>query len=121
MTQRQKTGGRQAGTPNHITSESRVLLVGLVEGNIAKLHEWLDSVASGIWKIDPVTGLETGEYLVKPSPEKAFQLLQSLLEFYVPKLTRMQVSGSDLDPSVVRTNLGVFGELIKEIKLHRQA
>jgi hypothetical protein len=120
MTQRQKTGGRQAGTPNHITAESRVLLAGLVEGNIAKLHEWLESVASGIRKIDPVTGLETEEYLVKPSPEKAFQLLQSLLEFYVPKLTRVQVSGSEMDSSVERSNLGVFGDLLHEIKLQRQ-
>ena len=41
---------------------------------------------------------EEGEYLVLPNPEKAFWMVQALLEFTLPKLQR--------------TNVAVSGEMV---------
>ena len=48
-------------------------------------------------------------------------MFQSVVEYHVPKLARMEVSGNDKHPLVVEANLNVFGELLKNIKLRRQA
>jgi len=116
----QKTGGRQAGTPNRATSEARQAIAAFVDGNVNRLSEWLDTVANGIPKIDPETGATTEDYVVRPNPAKAFELYQSLLEFHVPKLTRMQVSGQEDNPVLVETNWQVFEDIINNIKLKRQ-
>ena len=80
-----KTGGRQPGTPNKATSDARRAIGVLLDGNAHRLIEWIDEVAAGIRKVDPETGLESHEYVVKPNPARAFDMYQSLLEFHVPK------------------------------------
>ena len=115
-----KTGGRQTGTPNRVTTEARQAIAEFVDGNTHRLSEWLDAVARGIPRIDPETGKVTDEYVVRPNPAKAFDMFHSILEFHVPKLTRMQVSGQD-NHVVIDQNMSVFGELIKNIKLRRQS
>jgi len=80
----------------------------------------MDTVAAGVRKHAPETGEETAEFVVRPNPEKTFDILQSLLEFHVPHLTRMQVSGQEENPVVIETNLNVFGELLKNVKLKRE-
>ena len=45
MTKGYKTGGRQLGTPNKATLESRLALSALINDNLDKLTQWLDEVA----------------------------------------------------------------------------
>ena len=47
--------------------------------------------------------------------------IQILLNKSLPDLSSMQVTGSDEQPLVIENNINVFGELLKNIKLQRQA
>ncbi len=115
-----KTGGRKAGTPNRATSETRQVIAYVVDQNIDKLSEWLTSVAEGI-KVKKVNYPmnEREEYVVPPNPAKAFLLLHSLLEFHVPKLGRLEVAKETECPDS-NANLGVFNELLLNLKKERQ-
>lgn len=84
----QKFGGRKKGTPNKVTQDARAAIATFVDGNAHRLQEWLDMVAHG------VTNAE-GEYVVKPDPERAFCLFQSVVEYHVPKLARTELTGKD--------------------------
>ena len=117
----QKTGGRVAGTPNKATNEARQAIASFVDGNAHRLTEWLDQVANGV-KVVEMDGDEAVEkYVVPPNPAKAFDMFQSVVEYHIPKLARMEHSGSDNQPLVIEHNVNVFGELLKSIKLSRQA
>ena len=115
MAEGKKTGGRQAGTPNKVTLEARQAIASFVNGNAHRLTEWLDKVADGVQTPD-------GDgYVVPPNPAKAFDMFQSVVEYHVPKLARMEHAGSDDKPVVIEHNIDVFGELLKNIKLTRLA
>jgi hypothetical protein len=86
-----KTGGRTPGTPNKVTSRAREAIALLVEGNIERLQGWLDEIAEGKKGKD-------GVFIVSPNPTKAFELLQSLLEYHVPKLSRAEMTVEDAGP-----------------------
>jgi hypothetical protein len=117
----QKTGGRVAGTPNKATNEARQAIASFVDGNAHRLTEWLDQVANGV-KVIEMDGDEPVEkYVVPPNPAKAFDMFQSVVEYHIPKLARMEHSGSDTNPVVIEHNVDVFGELLKNIKLKRQS
>ena len=117
----QKTGGRAAGTPNKATNDARQAIASFVDGNAHRLTEWLDQVANGV-KVVEMEGDEAVEkYVVPPNPAKAFDMFQSVVEYHIPKLARMEHSGSDNQPLVIEHNVNVFGELLKSIKLSRQA
>jgi len=117
----QKTGGRQSGTPNKATNDARQAIASFVDGNAHRLTEWLDQVANGV-KVVEMEGDEAVEkYVVPPNPAKAFDMFQSVVEYHVPKLARMEISGDDDKPLVIENNVTVFGELLKSIKLQRQA
>ena len=83
--------------------------------------EWLDQVAAGV-KVQEQT--EDGEiiekYVVPPNPAKAFDMFQSVVEYHVPKLARMEVAGDKENPLEVDVHVNVFGELLKAIKMERQ-
>jgi hypothetical protein len=119
MAEGRKTGGRQAGTPNKATADARQAIATFVDGNAHRLSEWLDAVAKGVKTEDPETGEE--KYIVPPNPAKAFDMFQSVVEYHIPKLARMEHSGSDTNPVVIEHNVDVFGELLKNIKLKRQS
>lgn len=108
-----KSGGRQAGTPNRVTSEARKAVNTLVNENIYRLSEWLNTVASGVKD-------ESGRYVVSPNPSKAFQLLTTLMEYAIPKLGRMEVVGDEENPMAVSVNQNVFTELLQNLKKQRQ-
>ena len=61
--------GRPKGTPNKATGAAREAIARFVDNNAHRLEEWLDRVA-------------------EESPEKAFQLFQSVIEYHIPKLAR---------------------------------
>ena len=74
-TNRQKTGGRQQGTPNKATAKVRHAIAEIVEGNVGKVQEWIDELA-------------------EQDVEKAANLLIKLMEFTTPKLARSELSGT---------------------------
>ena len=118
MTVGKKTGGRAQGTPNKATNEARQAIASFVDGNAHRLTEWLDRVAEGVVVEDPETGEE--KYIVAPNPAKAFDMFQSVVEYHIPKLARMEHTGSDTNPVVVENNINVFGQLLENIKTARQ-
>jgi antitoxin (DNA-binding transcriptional repressor) of toxin-antitoxin stability system len=122
MAEGKKTGGRVAGTPNKATNEARQAIASFVDGNAHRLTEWLDQVANGV-KVLEITddGEPIEKYVVPPNPAKAFDMFQSVVEYHIPKLARMEHSGSDTNPVVIEHNVNVFGELLKSIKMSRQA
>ena len=116
-----KTGGRAPGTPNKATADARQAIASFVDGNAHRLTEWLDQVANGVKVVEVVDGEAIEKYIVPPNPAKAFDMFQSVVEYHVPKLARMEVTGNDDKPLVIENNVNVFGELLKSIKYHRQA
>ena len=118
----QKTGGRAPGTPNKATMDARQAIASFVDGNAHRLTEWLDKVADGVMvtEIDANTGEPIDRYVVAPNPAKAFDLFQSVVEYHIPKLARMEVAGDDNKPIVIEHNVNVFGELLKNMKMTRQ-
>ena len=80
--------GRKPGVPNKATAAAREAIARFVDGNAHRLQEWLDQVADGVQNYE-------GEYIVKPDPEKAYSLFQSVIEYHVPKLARTEHTGKD--------------------------
>ena len=121
MAEGKKTGGRVAGTPNKATNEARQAIASFVDGNAHRLTEWLDQVANGVKVIEQTDDGDILEkYVVPPNPAKAFDMFQSVVEYHIPKLARMEHSGSDTNPVVIEHNVNVFGELLKNMKMTRQ-
>lgn len=89
--------GRPTGVPNKSTSMAREAIARFVEGNAHKMEEWLIAVAEG--KQDP----KTQKWLIPPNPEKAFGMLQTVMEYHVPKLARTEVVGDKENPIIVQT------------------
>lgn len=69
-----KVGGRKKGTPNKSTQEARSAIALFVDNNAHRLQVWLDAIA-------------------EKDPEKAFNLFQSVIEYHVPKLARVENTG----------------------------
>lgn len=96
--------GRAPGTPNKSTSEARHAIAAFVDNNAPRLQGWLDQVAQGIPMYDPKTGAPMLDkdgnmrWIVQPNPQKAFELLQSVVEYHVPKLARSEISGPNGAP-----------------------
>ena len=87
-----KGAGRPAGSPNKSTASAREAIARFVDGNTDKMQDWLEQVANGVY--DEVTG----KWVVFPNPEKAFSMLQSVVEYHVPKLARQEVVGDAEKP-----------------------
>jgi len=120
MTIGHKTGGRIAGTPNKASSDSRRAITEFIEGNVEKLTEWLNTVSAGIRRVDPETGKETHEFLVRPNPAKAFDMFMSVVEYSVPKLARTEIISEAFDVEAGNERAQVFFELIDHFKNIRQ-
>jgi hypothetical protein len=119
MNTHKKGAGRPAGSPNKATAEARQAIAEFVDGNAHRLTEWLDMVAEGVKTVDTETGEE--KYVVQPNPAKAFDMFQSVVEYHVPKLARMEVAGDKANPLEVDVHVNVFGELMRAIKMERQS
>lgn len=79
MAQGVKTGGRQKGSLNKVTSEIKEAFKNLIEQNTDNMIGWLDRVA-------------------KDDPAKALSLCADLAEFVVPKLARTDLAGDQDNP-----------------------
>jgi hypothetical protein len=117
-----KGAGRPLGSPNKATTDARQAIASFVDGNAHRLTEWLDKVADGVKviEVDANSGEPIERYVVAPNPAKAFDLFQSVVEYHIPKLARMEVAGDDNKPIVIEHNVNVFGELLKNMKMTRQ-
>lgn len=100
-----KTGGRQKGTPNKVTSVSRAAFLATFQRLTPDLESWLQQTANG-W--DEETTVKKGEdevtviKRVGKDPGKAADLLIRMAEYHVPKLSRTELSGEGGGPIVVR-------------------
>ena len=84
--------GRPAGVPNKATANAREAIAKFVECNSYKMEEWLIAVSDGVQDKD------TKKWLVPPNPEKAFGMLQYVMEYHLPKLARTEHSGDGEQP-----------------------
>jgi hypothetical protein len=83
--------GRPKGVPNKATANAREAIAKFVEGNSHKMEEWLVQVAEGVKNDDD-------KFIVLPNPEKAFGMLQSVMEYHLPKLARTEHTGDEDQP-----------------------
>ena len=86
--------GRKAGAVNKATSQAREAIARFVDGNAPSMQKWLEQVADGVKNDDD-------KYIVLPNPEKAFGMLQSVMEYHLPKLARTEHSGDAEQPMLV--------------------
>lgn len=103
MAKGKKYGGRKAGTPNRATQNAREAIARFVDGNAHRLQGWLDQIAEGIREADQPPTEENpegvkGDWLVSPDPKRAFELFQSVIEYHVPKLGRLEHTDGDGKP-----------------------
>ena len=83
--------GRPKGSPNKSTAMAREAIAQFVEGNAHKMQEWLEQVAVGVRN-------DEDKFIVLPNPEKAFGMLQSVMEYHLPKLARTEHTGDEDQP-----------------------
>jgi hypothetical protein len=83
--------GRPKGSPNKSTAMAREAIAQFVDGNAHKMQEWLEQVATGVKNDDD-------KFIVLPNPEKAFGMLQSVMEYHLPKLARTEHTGDEDQP-----------------------
>lgn len=116
-------GGRQKGTPNKATQAAREAISEFVDGNAHRLVEWLDRVSEGVYEeeTDPETGETVRKCVVPPNPQKAFEMFQSVIEYHVPKLGRVELAGDPDAPLKVDAQVNLFGELLDNFRMKRQA
>ena len=97
-----KGAGRPVGSPNKSTAMAREAIAKFVEANAPKMEQWLSLVAEGKPKIDKEGNqiYKDGEavYKIEPNPLKAFEMLQTVMEYHVPKLARTEVVGDEKAP-----------------------
>ena len=77
---RQKTGGRQKGTPNKTTQQARKAVADIVEGNTHRIQHWLDEIEQ------------------QEGPLEAYKAFMQIMEYHVPKLSRAELTGEDGGP-----------------------
>jgi len=83
--------GRPKGVPNKSTAMAREAIAQFVDGNAHKMQEWLEQVAKGVKN-------DEDKFIVLPNPEKAFGMLQSVMEYHLPKLARTEHTGDEDQP-----------------------
>jgi hypothetical protein len=98
--------GRPKGVGNKSTGMAREAIAKFVDGNAPAMQGWLESVAMGIQAHDkegnPKFSTEGNPvFIVPPNPEKAFGMLQSVMEYHLPKLARTEHLGDEEQPMKV--------------------
>jgi hypothetical protein len=83
--------GRPKGVGNKSTGMAREAIARFVDGNAPSMQKWLEQVADGVKNDDD-------KFIVFPNPEKAFGMLQSVMEYHLPKLARTEHSGDEDQP-----------------------
>lgn len=102
--------GRAKGTVNKATANAREAIAAFVDGNTQRLESVLDRIENGI----PARDAKSGEpimnsdgsikWLVEPNPKAAFDAMQSVIEYHIPKLARVEQTGANGGP-ITHANL----------------
>lgn len=71
-----KLGGKIKGTPNKATRDQRELITAIIDKNIDRIQSWIEEVA-------------------ETDPKRAFDMVLGLMEFSLPKLKSVELTGSD--------------------------
>lgn len=74
-----KTGGRKAGTPNKVSADVRACVALIAQNLVGEAEDWIRRGA-------------------KKQPLKAAQVLGQLLEYHIPKISRIEHTGHDGGP-----------------------
>jgi hypothetical protein len=98
--------GRPKGVGNKSTGMAREAIAKFVDGNAPAMQGWLESVAMGIQATDKEGKLKFSTegnpvFIVPPNPEKAFGMLQSVMEYHLPKLARSEHTSPEDEPMKV--------------------
>ena len=102
---------KRKGIPNKATRDAREAITRFVDDNAERLQGWLDQIANGVPMVD-AEGLRVVDehgrvrWEVPPNPQKAFEMVQTCIEFAVPKLARQELTGPGGEALVVNVNLG---------------
>jgi len=96
--------GRPKGVVNKATANAREAIAAFVDDNSNRLESWLDQIAEGV----PKRRLDNGEVITNsdgsvswekpPDPKGAFDAMQSVIEYHIPKLARVEQTGADGGP-----------------------
>lgn len=102
--------GRAKGTVNKATANAREAIAAFVDDNSHRMEELLDQIAGGI----PKRNGRDGEIIYNsdgsiawekaPDPKAAFDAIQSVVEYHIPKLARVEQTGKDGGP-ITHANL----------------
>ena len=95
--------GRPVGAVNKHTAIAKEAIAKFVDKNSPRMQHWLEEVASGIPKTDKEGCIrydKNGDivWIVPPNPEKAFLMLQAVMEYHLPKLARVESVGDEEKP-----------------------
>lgn len=92
-------GGSRKGIPNKATADARAAIARFVDDNASRMQGWLDTIANGVplMRDGQQARDEQGNLLwvTPPNPTKAFDMVQSVVEYHVPKLARQEHTGPD--------------------------
>lgn len=96
-------GGRPRGAVNKATATAREAIAAFVDDNSRRLEGLLDQIAHGIPVVDSNGKLirnsdDSIKWLVEPNPKAAFDAMQSVIEYHIPKLARVEQTGADGGP-----------------------
>lgn len=84
--------GRGKGTPNKSTAEIRQAYHNLVELNLDNMKLWLEQVG-------------------EQDPYKAVSLMLQLSEYFIPKMTRTEITGEDGTPLYTNVQVEIINPL----------
>lgn len=92
--------GRAPGTPNKTTREAREAIVAFVDKETGRLERLLDKIEHGVPLLDEnnqqrLCDNHMPRWIIPPDPAKAFDAIQSVIEYSVPKLARTELTGKD--------------------------
>ena len=96
--------GRPKGALNKATTTAREAIAAFVDDNSRRMDELLDQIATGTPKINQDTGeiIKNADgsiaWVVEPNPKGAFDAMQSVIEYHIPKLARVEQTGKDGGP-----------------------
>lgn len=95
--------GRPVGAVNKHTAIAKEAIAKFVDKNSPRMQHWLEEVAAGIPKTDKEGCIrydKNGDivWIVPPNPEKAFLMLQAVMEYHLPKLARVESVGDETAP-----------------------
>ena len=97
-------GGSRLGSPNKTTVNAREAIARLVDGNAARMQEWLDKIAQD------------------EGPMAAWRCLSDVIEYHVPKLSRSELTADvslkveTTDPAVIQAEIRALLDADPELR-----